>query len=110
MVTSAPATAAPCSSVMVPRMEAVTTCARAATEVQRRSATRVSREPIMRHVAFALLEFENRMFMRLPLEEIWVREKQNENCAPAAITENSFFCFTPQQKRKTNQPLRHYGT
>src|SRR5260370_16820569 len=46
MVTSAPAMAAPCSSVTAPRTAAVITCACASNEVQRTSASTASSEPI----------------------------------------------------------------
>src|SRR6266496_2273527 len=86
IVTLAPAIAAPCSSIAVPRTEAVMFCAEAAREVPRMSARTASIETISRDLPIDSFAFEKRIFMRLPLEED-LREKtrkERELCVEKA--------------------------
>src|SRR5258707_138963 len=102
MVTSAPAIAAPCSSVTVPRTSAVVTCARAPIALQSASASTASSETTTRKLPDDSFVFKNRIFIRLPLEEIFAQKRERiriqTNCLGVVIS------FTPLQTGKTTTP------
>src|SRR6266851_4375110 len=107
MLTSAPAAAAPCASVTAPRTAAVVTCARAVKAAQRTSPRTASSEKIARDLHIDSFKFKNRIFIRLPLEEIFAREKEHDirrkqNCL------GLMFSFTPPHNQERTQPLKHY--
>src|SRR5258708_3139286 len=107
IMTSAPAIAAPCSSVTVPRMEPVKFCARAAREVQRMSARTTSSERITRDLHVDSLAFKNRIFIRLPLEEIFRKKREHEIRANTPCLGLMFY-LTPSNIREKPKPLKHY--
>src|SRR5260370_9475245 len=74
-MTSAPAIAAPCSSVTVPRIEPVKFCAPAEREVQRMSARTTSSEKITRDLHIDSFTFKNRIFIRLPSRRYFAKER-----------------------------------
>src|SRR5712664_4597583 len=78
IMTSAPAIAAPCSSVTVPRMEALVFCARAAREVPRMSARTTSSEKITRDLQIDSFTFKNRIFIRLPSRRYLRKKRDHE--------------------------------
>src|SRR5258706_6546258 len=107
--TSAPAIAAPCSSVTVPRTEPVKFCARVAREVLRMSARTTSSEKLSRDLHVDSFTFKNRIFIRLPLEEI-LRKTESTKSARIRLASDSMFYFTPSNIREKPKPLKHYRT
>src|SRR5947207_6795353 len=113
MLTSAPASAAPCSSVTVPRTDAVVTCARAPNALHRTSARPASTTKIERNLPNSLFEFKRSVFIRLPLEEIFARKKRNRKIRSAASfigLPRSHDLFHPNAFSRRTPTLKHYGT
>src|SRR6266436_2767212 len=102
-MTSAPAIAAPCSSVAVPRTEAVKFCARAAREVPRMSVRTTSSEKITRDLQIDSFTFKNRIFIRLPLEEIFAR-RNHEIRAKTALPRTHILFHPTTQSRNDRTP------
>src|SRR6267378_104341 len=106
--TLAPAIAAPCSSVTVPRTEAVMFCARAAREVPRVSARTASSEKITRDLQIDSFTFKNRIFIRLPSRR-YLRKKRDHEIRMENKLPRIHFSFTPLHSRKNPTP-KHYLT
>jgi len=74
-MTSAPAIAAPCSSVTVPPNRTSKVCARAAREVQRMSARTTSSEKITSRFAYRFIYIQKSNLHSFTLEEIFAKER-----------------------------------
>jgi len=60
--------------MIVPRTAAVVTCARALNALHKTSIKTASNEMITRELLNDSFEFENRIFIRLPFEEIFAQK------------------------------------
>src|SRR5229473_7140732 len=109
IMTSAPAIAAPCSSVTVPRMEPVKFFALVAAEVPRMSARTTSSENITRDLHIDSFTFKNRVFIRLPSRR-YLRKKRDHEIRAKTRRLGLIFSFTPSHIREKPKPLKHYRT
>src|SRR5712692_1815997 len=104
MLTSAPAIAAPCSSETAPRTEAVITCACAVKAVEKTSARTASSETTTRKLMNDSFVFKNRIFIRLPLEEIFARKKRARNPKKNYLPRTHFLFHPTTDSRKDLTP------
>src|SRR5262249_11752357 len=97
MLTSAPTSAAPCSSMTAPRTAAVVTYACVATTLQRISTATQNKETSTRVPPNDCCKLENRIFIRLPL--------RGKICS--RFHEHEIFASTNSQKMHTPRPPHH---
>src|SRR2546427_13235426 len=87
----------------MPRTEAVITCARAGNAAHRTSARTASSEIITRELPDDSFALKNRIFIRLPLEEIFAR-KESTKSEKKLFASDSFSLSPTTDSRKDPTP------